>query len=277
MSEGNRGDREMTTHTVNFQQVKQAASVDQVIRYLGLILKQHGDTWRGRCHICKAADDRAFVITTSKRLFHCFKCKEGGDMLKLVAVSQGLPVRDAAIELAKLCGVELLPSGNKEQVPGTGSGTVPPSPERKGFDAEKYAAGLDPAHASLEPLGISPDTLKAWKAGFSPTGVNRGRLALPIAARDGTVIAYCGRALDDQQQPALIFPNGVTPSEHIFGGNHVNDGELILVRDPIDVLKAYDNGIENVVSFLTEGISSAQLEYLSVLMDEKHIDTLMLF
>jgi DNA primase len=267
----------MSAQTVDFQQIKQAATVDQVIRYLGLTLKEHGDTWRGSCHLCKASDQRALVITTSKRLFHCFKCKEGGDMLKLVAVSKGASIRDAAINLAGFCGVELVPSGNGKQVPGSGSGTVPPSPERKGFDAEKYAAGLDPAHASLEPLGVSPETYKAWKAGFSPSGVNRGRLALPVCARDGTVIAYCGRALNDQQQPALIFPNGVTPSEHIFGADRVKEGELTLVRDPLDVLKAYENGIENVVSFLTEGISSAQLQYLSALMDERHIETLTLF
>lgn len=267
----------MTSQAVDFQQIKQAAPVERVILYLGLTLKQHGDTWRSSCHLCKANDQRAFVITTSKRLFHCFKCKEGGDMLKLVALSKGVSVRDAAINLAGFCGVELVPAGTGKLVPGTGSGTVPPSPERKGFDAERYAAGLDPAHAALEPIGVSPETYRMWKAGYSLSGVNRGRLALPVCARDGTVIAYCGRALNDQLQPALIFPNGVTPSEHIFGADRVRDGELVLVRDPLDVLKAHENGIENVVSFFTEGISSAQLQYLSTLMDEAHIETLSLF
>ena len=93
-------------------------------------------------------------------------------------------------------------------------------------------------------MGVSPETLRAWKAGYSPSGVNRGRLALPVAARDGSVIAYCGRALNADQQPALIFPNGVTPSEHIFGADRVKAGELVLVRDPLDVLKAHENGIE---------------------------------
>jgi DNA primase len=265
----------MSTTAVDFQRVKQVATVDHVVRYLSLTLKQHGDVWRGSCPLCKNSDQRAFVITDSKRLFHCFKCKEGGDMLKLVSVSKGVPVRDAAIELAKFCGVELVASGTgatAKPVPATGS----PQPDRKGFDAEKYAAGLDPEHASLAPLRVSAETYRAWKAGYCPSGVNRGRLALPICGKDGTIIAYCGRALSDQQQPALIFPSGVTPSEHIFGADRVKEGELVLVRDPLDVLKAYENGIENVVSFLTEVISSVQLQYLSALMDERRCETVSL-
>jgi DNA primase len=90
----------MSTLAIDFQQVKQAATPEHVMRYLGITLKKHGDVWRGSCHLCKNSDPRAFVITDSKRLFHCFKCKEGGDMLKLVSVSKGVPVRDAAIELS---------------------------------------------------------------------------------------------------------------------------------------------------------------------------------
>ncbi len=91
------------------------------------------------------------------------------------------------------------------------------------------------------------------------------------------MIAYCGRALSDEQQPSLIFPNGVIPAEHIFGADRAQEGELVLIRDPLDVLKAYEGGIENVVCFFTEAISSAQLQYLSVLMDERRIEALTLF
>ena len=83
--------------------------------------------------------------------------------------------------------------------------------------------------------------------------------------------------VEDQQQPILIFPNGVMPQEHIFGAERVKEGGAVLVRDPLDVLKAFDSGVENVVSFLTRGISSAQLQYLSVLMDERRCDTISLF
>ena len=175
----------MSAQTVDFQLIKQAASVENVIRFLRLTLRQHGDTWRGRCHLCRNGDDRAFVITGSKRLFHCFKCKKGGDMLKLVELTKEIPVRDAAIELGKFCGVELVPSGNSRQVPGTSSGTVPPSPERKGFDAEKYATGLDPAHASLDPLGVSAETFRRGRRGTplpgSIAGVSRFQCVVETA------------------------------------------------------------------------------------------------
>ena len=157
----------------------------------------------------------------------------------------------------------------------------PPAParegkERRGFDAEKYLASLDPAHAALEPLGISEATLKAWKAGYSPSGVNRGRLAIPVLAKDESVVGYCGMALSDQQQPFLIFPNGVVPSDYIFGAHRVAKGELYLVRTPLDVLRAWDSGADNVVSVLTESISAQQLEQLAALMDQKKCDSLIL-
>ena len=46
----------MSALAVDFQQVKQAATVESVIRFLNLTPKQHGDTWRSACHLCKASD-----------------------------------------------------------------------------------------------------------------------------------------------------------------------------------------------------------------------------
>src|ERR1700710_1712353 len=95
----------MSTASLDFKEIKSAATAEQVIGFLGLKLTQKEDSFRGICPLCKAGS-REFVITGSKRLFHCFKCKQGGDMLKLVSAAKGVDVRTAAIELAKACGVE---------------------------------------------------------------------------------------------------------------------------------------------------------------------------
>jgi hypothetical protein len=49
-------------------------------------------------------------------------------------------------------------------------------------------------------------------------------------------------------------------------------GELYLVRDPLQVLQAFEGGIENVVAFLTDRICPQQFEELSSLMDERKCD-----
>jgi DNA primase len=243
---------------IDFAEVKSAATVEQVIGFLGLKLTQKEDSFRGTCPLCKSGS-REFVITGSKKLFHCFKCKQGGDMLKLVSAAKGIGVKEAAAELSKACGVEKKPA---------------PAPEKKAFDVDKYAEGLDPEHKALEPLGISADTLKAWRAGYSATGVNRGRLALPIQSSTG-VVGYMGMEINPDQ-PTLIFPNGIDPRLYIFGAGLASGKEVYLTQTPLDVLHAWDNGIANVVCFLTETISSAQWQYLSALMDQQQIETSML-
>jgi hypothetical protein len=127
------------------------------------------------------------------------------------------------------------------------------------------------AHEALEPLGISPDTLTAWKAGYSGSGVLRGRLALPITDSTGKVLGYVGRALTDEQQPKLLFPNGVEVESVIFGSHKVEGGDLYLMRDPLDVLRASEGGI-TAVCVLSEGVSALQLQVLATLLDEKKIE-----
>jgi hypothetical protein len=114
----------------------------------------------------------------------------------------------------------------------------------------------------LQNLRVSPETYPAFKAGFSATGVNRGRLSLPVDDRDGAVVCYCGRALEDES-PKLLFPNGTDPHGHIFNAHQVRAGELYLVRDPLQVLTAYEAGETNVVAFLTDGITAQQRELLA--------------
>ena len=50
-----------------------------------------------------------------------------------------------------------------------------------------------------------------------------------------------------------------------------------LVRDPLEVLRAHENGVENVVAFLTESVTAQQLEMFSSLMDEKECETVSIF
>jgi DNA primase len=257
----------VSIQSISFVELKEKVSIEQVLPWLGVTPKPGGtDKVRSVCPICREGGDRALICTLSKGLYFCFgKCRQGGDVITLVSRAKSCTLREAAEAISAHFG-----AGKADASP------QPPLQEKKrGFDAEAYAKGLDPAHEALAPLGVAEETYREWKAGYSTSGVLRGKLALPIAAKDGTIIAYMGRRVVDET-PTLTFPNGVTPSEHIFGADKVTEGELYLVRDPLDVLKAAESGVENAVCFLCE-ITPQMLEMLSSLMDERKAATVTLF
>jgi hypothetical protein len=84
----------------------------------------------------------------------------------------------------------------------------------------------------------------------------RGRFAIPIHDRGGTLLAYCGRSINGER-PTLTFPNSFDPHSVIFAAERMQEGPLCLVRDPLEV--TYEQGVENVVAFLTDGISAQQM------------------
>src|SRR5688572_25886839 len=94
---------------------------------------------------------------------------------------------------------------------------------------------------------------------------------MPLHDRDGNVVCYCGRSLKGEST-LLTFPNGVSPHEHIFNAHAVKEGELYLVREPLQVLQAVENGVDNVVCFLTP-ITPQQLEMLAALCDARKCET----
>lgn len=276
------------TYRISFDEVKRSVSMEQMISYLSIagLKRKNARQWKGTCPFCKGAD--CFVVTSDggrekTGAFNCFKCPAGGDQIELVSLSRGHPRKDpqGALAAAKELHERFLGGGGGSV--GDNSRDASPQPKgerererRPGFDPEAYARTLDPAHEALAPLGIEAETFRQWKAGYASAGVNRGRLALPLTGTDGTVIGYMGRTVKDET-PTLTFPNGLTPQEHIFGVDRVGGGQLYLVRDPLDVLRAYEAGCDNVVCFLTEDITGLQLEVLAALMDERQCDHLSFF
>lgn len=265
-----------TTYKLDFKEVAAKANIDRVVQLLGIeITSRTGPQLRGKCPLPDCGALRAFGIHSEKKRWNCFTCQQHGDAIALVEKVRGISTYEAAKLVA---GRDTL--GNSSTVPGPR--TVPnssPSPsggKKPVFDVEAYAKTLDPEHASLEPLGVSPETLRQFRAGYSSAGQNRGRVALPVQDRQGAVVCFCGRSVKDET-PLLVFPRDFDPREHIFGAHRVTQGELYVVRDPLQVLTAFEAGMENVVAFLTDGISAQQWEMLSSLMDERKCELSFLY
>ena len=260
--------------------------MEQVIGFLEITgLKQKSPRqWKGACPFCKTSD--SFVISNDggrdkTGAFNCFKCPAGGDQIELVSMMRGHKHKDAqgAYAAAKELTEKFLANGSENQAkenPKPGTTVEAGSKKSAGFDPEAYAKGLDPNHEALAGLGFAPETLREWRAGYASTGVNKGRLAMAVVTSDGKIAGFIGRTVKDEF-PTLTFPNGFDPQAFIFGADRIEPGSLVLVRDPIDVLRAVESGCENVVCFLTQEITQQQLQALNTLMAERKCPSLTFF
>ena len=229
----------MSTETfrIDFDEIKRSGPMDQVVAFLGIpgLKARSARQWKGPCPFCKGVD--CFVVSNDggrdkTGAFNCFKCPAGGDQIELVSLSRGHARRDrqgAFAAARELHEKFLRAKGGGGNGDSSSNASPQPSRERRaGFDPEAYAKGLDPAHEALAGLGVDPETFRQWKAGYASAGVLRGRLALPVAGKDGAVVGYFGRSTKGES-PTLIFPNGLNPHEHIFGADRVT-GEPLYSR-----------------------------------------------
>jgi len=243
------------TSFVDFAELKEKVSIEKVLPMLGIAGAGNSAQWRGPCPACESGGDRSLVVTPAKQAYYCFTSKKGGDMIALVAHVRGVPMKDAALEIAEYCGtVAVRESGNSTQNrTSSDAGNSACTPERqsetKKLEPLDY---LNPAHEALEALGLSEDTCSHFGAGYAPKGILRGRLAIPIHNPSGELIAYCGRAVKEDQSPQLTFPKGFSADQHLFNLHRVGEGELYCTADPLDVLLGYEHGVTNMISFLVQ-------------------------
>ncbi|WP_133122930.1 CHC2 zinc finger domain-containing protein [Zhengella mangrovi] len=255
---------------VDFAALKQRVRIEGVLPDLGLEMKQSGGQWRGPCPACRSGGPRALVVTPAKSAFYCFGGRTGGDVIALVSHIRGLSMKAAAEDLSRRTGEG---SGSQDENGGNAGGlTVPRERTKEAVRSLQPLTYLEVEHEAVQALGLSPQTCTDFGAGYAPKGIMRGRLTIPVHDRSGTLVAYCGQTVK-AESPALIFPNGFKPWDIIFNAHALEalpsgeEGELFLARDPLEVMLAAENGITNVVSFLTDSIRPEQLEMLSGLMD----------
>ena len=153
------------------------------------------------------------MITPAKGLYYCFgTCGKGGDAITMAASDRNCSLREAAEFLAGRSG------GSSSPTKGDSSRNGSPQPlTEKGLRPLEY---WQASYQAVQALGVSPETCAHFGAGYAPKGIMRGRLAIPIHDRAGTLLAYCGRAVKDES-PSLIFPNGFDPRGAIFNAHRI--------------------------------------------------------
>ncbi|NOZ74240.1 MAG: DNA primase [FCB group bacterium] len=266
--------------------VRDAADIVAVITpYVNL--KKQGQNYVG---LCPFHDDShpSMHVSQRKQIFKCFACGVGGNAITFLMEYEKISFIEALKRLARQTGIplDLKESPEKKDV-FTGLYDL------HDFAADVYSTrlfseagagaltglkerGLEEAMIKEYRLGLAPDSwdylLKKVRSGkftddvirksglFTKTEKGefdrfRKRIMFPIFNLSGRVVAFGGRALDDD--PAKYLNSPETPIYHkseIFYGLHATrdairrQDQAILVEGYMDYLQLVQAGIPNVIA-----------------------------
>lgn len=206
-------------------------------------LKPAGTNYKGLCPFHNEKTP-SFHVNTSKQIFRCFGCGEGGDVISFVMKIENLDFMDAVRLLADRCGIEIksnidqdtrlrLEKINKFQTIHVDAARFYYSNlvnvENPGFNYLKKR-GLDLKTIKKFGLGFAPDSWDMLKTFMTSKGYKeeelfesgllskssksdrmfdkfRNRVMFPIFDYKGHVIGFGGRVMDDSQPKYLNSPD----------------------------------------------------------------------
>jgi DNA primase len=160
---------------LNFEEIKAANPISEVVERLSLNLNKAGSSFRGKCPTCESSGDRNLVVTPEKGVFFCFTWGKGGDQIQLVSHVKGIGAKEAA---SWLSGAER----SKEKA----TKGEPPS---EGFKPLEY---LIHDHEAVVALGFEPGDAERLGIGYAPRGMLKGKVAIPVRLANGKLAGYVG-------------------------------------------------------------------------------------
>jgi len=248
----------------------------------------------------------SFKVENERRAYKCFGCGAGGDAFKWLIETEGLTFPEAVEKLAAEAGVELpkwSPDDEaREQKRKSLYEIVELAAqfyetrlrEPEGAKARDYLKrrGLDSQAAKQFRLGFSPNSGQALieflksknvtqddmlAAGLARSGENQpmrdfffNRVMFPIADGRGRVIAFGGRALEDDAKPKYIN-SGENPlfskGTHLYNfatarAAAIKAGTIIVAEGYMDVIALVRAGFAHAVAPLGTALTEDQLQLL---------------
>jgi DNA primase len=270
-------------------------------------LRRAGRTYKGLCPF-HGEKTPSFHVDPEKGFFHCFGCGAGGDVFKFLELHEKLGFQDAVRMLAQKFGLSIpdsVDSDDARRDAGLRESLLKLHEVAAQVFREQLAspAGVR-ARQQLKDRGVSKGTIEALGIGFAPpartllkdqllkhgfapglvlqsglvvereTGEAvdrfRSRLMIPICRDTGSVIAFGGRAMDDDQVPkylnspeTAIYTKGRT----LYGLNLTKAavrklGFVVLVEGYFDFAQVFQSGAAPVVASCGTALTQAQAHAL---------------
>ena len=261
----------MSSHWVDFKEVKESTAIQQILDRYGVHLRPvERHELRGRCplptHTSQHSID-SFSVNVELNAWCCqsTSCmnarggRAGGNVLDLVALMERCSLREAATRLRDRFGLPV--RSHPRPVAPAPAERVEPNPPL-GF----VLRGIDCGHPYLSSRSMTPYTARTFGVGFyGSTGLLQGRVVIPIRNEKDELVAYAGRATD-ASEPKYRFPSGFRKSQVLFNLHRARQTEqqsVVIVEGFFDAMKIHQAGHRNVAGLMGCTMSDHQADLLA--------------
>lgn len=269
-------------------------------------LRRVGASYKGLCPF-HGEKTPSFHVHPDKGFFHCFGCGVGGDVFKFVELQEKVGFNDAVRLLAQRFGIPLPQMDEGPDATGAAEREAllkvhevaaawfrqqllgPAGARARALLVER---DVEPATAEKLGLGYAPGSRDELKRHLQTQGFSlelllrsglvlrrdsgevvdrfRARLMIPIARDSGSIVAFGGRAMDQDQQPKYLNSPETpiyTKSRTLYG-LHVTKQAIrqsnyaILVEGYFDLAQLIQHGIGPVVASCGTALTTQQVQLL---------------
>ena len=269
-------------------------------------LQKSGRTFKANCpfHTEKTP---SFIVNPERQSWRCFgACATGGDIFNFVMRAENLQFGDALRMLAQRAGVELSSAPNREQsnaIHSVNNAAAAYFQEvlesESGGVAREYLDNrkVGPQAREQFKLGLSADKWDglirylrthgykkedAIDAGLIREGENgqvwdffRNRLMFPIFDRQGNIVGFGARSLDDSTpkyintaQTDTFDKRSTLYALHFANAEIRQTGIAVIVEGYMDAIAAHEHGYKNVVASMGTALTENQVSQLRTLARE---------
>ncbi|MDO4732467.1 MAG: DNA primase [Bacillota bacterium] len=284
--------------------LQQSNIVDVVGEYVSL--RKRGRNFFGLCPFHNE-DTPSFSVNEDKQIYKCFGCGQGGNVIGFLQEIEHIPFADAVRRLADRQGIKI-PEKNlspeEQRRMQERQSLLAMHQLAANFYREQLSQSRQ-AQAYLKKRAISPEVAARFGLGAAPEEdwqalhnvlnaagysqqlqllsglVSRsakngrfydkfhGRLIFPIRDARGAVIAFGGRAINEEQPKYLNSQTSpiYNKSQHLYGldlaGESIRSrGQVVIMEGYMDVLSAHQHGVSNAVASLGTAFTGEQARLL---------------
>ena len=293
------------------ESIERVAAASDIVEVIGgyFPLKRAGTSWRALCPFHREKSP-SFHVSPQKQAYYCFGCGAGGSVFKFVMEYERVDFATAVRRLAQKAGITIIEEksapGDDQRRELRGRLL-----ELHKLAADWFHANLlrSPAGAAardyLKSRAIGSDIAKNWQLGYAPdsrdallkharaagfkdpelraSGLFHGgedkpladrfrqRLMFPIRNDYGEVIAFSGRVLPPNEDPAKYVNSPETPlfskGRALYGLDKArrplaDAGVAIVCEGQLDLIRVFESGLQNVVAPQGTAFTPAQARLL---------------